>query len=93
MEQISSALPPAWPEADVVVEPFVGGGMMNLSPVGKGGMTAAELRVLEARMDMLDAVLQDLIDQVRRTQPSGWTDQRQRAVSGLQGIPVFQSPS
>jgi hypothetical protein len=37
-------------------------------------MTAAELRVLEARMDMLDAVLQDLIDQVRRTQPSGWTD-------------------
>jgi hypothetical protein len=56
-------------------------------------MTAAELRVLEARMDMLDAVLQDLIDQVRRTQPSGWTDQRQRAVSGLQGVPVFQSPS
>jgi len=56
-------------------------------------MTAAELKVLEARMDMLDAVLQDLIDQVRRTQPSGWTDQRQRAVSGLQGVPVFQSPS
>ena len=34
-------------------------------------MTAAELRVLETRMDMLDAMLQELIDQVRRMQPSG----------------------
>jgi hypothetical protein len=34
-------------------------------------MTAAELRVLEARMGMLDAVLQDLIEQVRRMQLSG----------------------
>jgi hypothetical protein len=34
-------------------------------------MTAAEMRVLEARMDMLDALLQDLIEQVRRMQLSG----------------------
>jgi hypothetical protein len=53
-------------------------------------MTAAELRVLEARMDMLDAMLQDLIDQMRRTQPPAWTDQVRRAVSGLPGVPVFQ---
>jgi hypothetical protein len=46
-------------------------------------MTAAELRVLEARMDLLDALLQDLIDQARRVQLSGWTDQRCHAVSGL----------
>jgi hypothetical protein len=46
-------------------------------------MTADELRVLETRMDMLDAVLQDLIEQVRRMQLSGWTDQRRQAVSGL----------
>jgi hypothetical protein len=46
-------------------------------------MTAAEIRVLEARMDMLDAVLQDLIEQVRRMQLSGRTDRHQRAVSGL----------
>ena len=46
-------------------------------------MTAAELRVLEARMDLLDALLQDLIDQVRRFQLSGWTDQCRHTVSGL----------
>lgn len=53
-------------------------------------MTAAELRVLEARMDMLEAMLPDLIDQMRRTQPPAWTDQVRRAVSGLPGVPVFQ---
>ena len=46
-------------------------------------MTAAELRVLETRMDMLDAVLLDLIEQVRRMQLSGRTDQHRQAVSGL----------
>jgi len=46
-------------------------------------MTAAELRVLETRMDMLDALLQDLIEQVRRMPLSGGTDQRWQAVSGL----------
>ena len=46
-------------------------------------MTAAELRVLEARMDMLDAVLEDLIEQVRRMQLSGWTGLPSRRVSGL----------
>ena len=46
-------------------------------------MTAAELRVLETRMDMLDALLQDLIEQVRRMPLSGGTDQRWQAVLGL----------
>ena len=46
-------------------------------------MTAAEQRVLETRMDMLDKVLQDLIEQARRMQPSGRTDQNRLAVSGL----------
>jgi len=46
-------------------------------------MTAAKLRVLETRMDMLDAVLQDLIEQMRRMQLSGWADQHRQAVSGL----------
>ena len=46
-------------------------------------MTAAELLVLETRMDMLDALLQDLIEQVRRIQLSCWTDQHCHAVSGL----------
>jgi hypothetical protein len=53
-------------------------------------MTAAELRVLQARMDMLDALLQDLIEQVRRMQPSGRADQRRQAVSGLRGVLVMQ---
>jgi hypothetical protein len=46
-------------------------------------MTAAELRVLETRMDMLGAVLQDLIEQVRRMQLCGRADQHQQTVSGL----------
>jgi hypothetical protein len=46
-------------------------------------MTAAEIRVLEARMDMLDAMLQDLIEQVRHMQLTGQDDQHRRAVSGL----------
>ena len=46
-------------------------------------MTAAELRVLEARMGMLDAVLQDLIEQVRRMQLSGRADQHRQTVPGL----------
>jgi hypothetical protein len=45
-------------------------------------MTAAELRVLETRMDLLETVLQELIEQVRRMQLSGWNGQR-RAVGGL----------
>jgi hypothetical protein len=53
-------------------------------------MTVAELRVLEARMDMLDAVLQDLIEQLRRAQASGWTGQSRQAVSGLPGVLVVQ---
>jgi hypothetical protein len=52
-------------------------------------MTAAELRVLEMRMDMLDAMLQDLIEQVRRMQLSGRAEHRQ-AVSGLPGVLVVQ---
>ena len=46
-------------------------------------MTAAELRVLETRMDMLDAVLLDLIEQVRRMQLPGRTDQHRQTASGL----------
>jgi len=46
-------------------------------------MTAAELRVLQTRMDMLDAVLQDLIEQMRRMQLSGRADQHRQAASGL----------
>jgi len=46
-------------------------------------MTAAELRVLEARMGMLDAVLQDLIEQVRRMQLSARADQHRQTASGL----------
>jgi hypothetical protein len=46
-------------------------------------MTAAELRVLEARMGMLDAVLRDLIEQVRRTQLSARADQHRQTASGL----------
>jgi hypothetical protein len=53
-------------------------------------MTAAEIRVLEARMDMLDAVLQDLIEQVRRMQLSGRTDQHRQVVSGLPAGLVVQ---
>jgi hypothetical protein len=53
-------------------------------------MTAAELRVLETRMDMLDAVLQDLIEQVRRMQLPGRTDQHWQAVSGLPADLVVQ---
>ena len=49
-------------------------------------MTAAELRVLEARMELLDELLQDLIEQVRSIQPSGWASRR-RAVSALSGSP------
>jgi hypothetical protein len=39
---------------------------------GRRTMTAAELRVLETRMDLLETVLQELIEQVRRMQPSSW---------------------
>jgi hypothetical protein len=53
-------------------------------------MTAAEMRVLEARMDMVDALLQDLIEQVRRMQLSGRADQHRRAESGLRGGLVVQ---
>jgi hypothetical protein len=53
-------------------------------------MTAAELRVLETRMDMLDAMLQDLIEQVRRMRPPGRTDQYRQAVSGLPAGLVVQ---
>ena len=53
-------------------------------------MTAAELRVLEARMEMLGAVLEDLIEQVRRMQLSGRADQHRRAESGLRGGLVVQ---
>ena len=53
-------------------------------------MTAAELRVLEARMDMLDAVLQDLIEQARRRQLPGRADQHRQAVPGLPAGLVVQ---
>jgi len=46
-------------------------------------MTTAELRVLKTRMDMLDAMLQELIDQVRLMQPSGSTGSPQPKVSAL----------
>jgi hypothetical protein len=45
-------------------------------------MTTAEVRVLEARMDMLDAVLRDLVARVRRMQLSGRAEWRWRAPSG-----------
>lgn len=51
-------------------------------------MTAAELRVLEARMDTLNAMLQDLVYQARRLQAS--TAQRRQAVSDLFGPPSFR---
>lgn len=56
-------------------------------------MTVAELRILETRMDMLEATLQELIDQVRRIQLSGWTGCPQQKVPVLsvgllvQGLP------
>jgi hypothetical protein len=50
-------------------------------------MTTAELRVLEARMDMLNAMLLDLIDQVRHTQVPSGTDQGPRAATDLSGSP------
>jgi hypothetical protein len=45
-------------------------------------MTTAEVRALEARMDMLDALLHDLIDRVRRAQLSGRAEWHRRALSG-----------
>jgi len=48
-------------------------------------VTAAELRVLEARMDTLNAMLQDLVHQARRIQASTSTDQRQQAETDLSG--------
>lgn len=51
-------------------------------------VTAAELRVLEARMDTLNAMLQDLVYQARRLQAS--TAQRRQAVSDLFGPPSFR---
>jgi len=47
-------------------------------------MTGTELRVLEARMELLEELLQDLIDQVCSMQPSSWAS-RHRAVSALSG--------
>jgi hypothetical protein len=41
-------------------------------------------------MDMLDAVLRELVDRVRRIQLSGRADQRRRAPSGTSGGPVVQ---
>jgi hypothetical protein len=46
-------------------------------------MTGAELRVLEARMDKLNAMLQDLVYQVRRIQAPSGTDHRQQVVTDL----------
>jgi hypothetical protein len=53
-------------------------------------MTTAEVRVLEARMDMLDAVLRDLVTRARRIQLSGRAEWRRRAPSGTSGGPVGQ---
>jgi hypothetical protein len=53
-------------------------------------MTTAEVRVLEARMDMLDAVLRDLVARVRRMQSSDRAECRRRAPSGTSGGPVVQ---
>jgi hypothetical protein len=46
-------------------------------------MTGAELRVLEARMDKLNAMLQDLVYQVGRIQAPGEADHRQQVVTDL----------
>lgn len=54
---------------------------------GVGTVTAAELRVLEARMETLNAMLQDLVFQARRLQASTSTDQRQQTVIDLFGPP------
>ena len=40
-------------------------------------MTGAEMRVLEARMDTLNAMLQDLVYQVRRIQAPAGAEHRQ----------------
>jgi hypothetical protein len=49
---------------------------------GEAWLTAAEAQVIEARIDMLEAVLRDLTDQVRGMQSSSWRGQGQSAVSG-----------
>jgi hypothetical protein len=46
-------------------------------------MTGAELRVLEARMDNLNAMLQDLIHQIRRIQTPSGADHRQQVETDL----------
>jgi hypothetical protein len=51
-------------------------------------MTAAELRVLEARMDMLTAVLKELIDEVRCIQLSSWASPH--PAPGLSGSAVVE---
>ena len=49
----------------------------------EASMTGAELRVLEARMDKLNAMLQDLVYQVRHIQAPGGADHRQQIVTDL----------
>ena len=46
-------------------------------------MTTAELRVLETRMDMLNTLLLDLIDQLRDRQMSRAADQGPRPAKDL----------
>lgn len=46
-------------------------------------MTGPELRVLEARMDNLNAMLQDIIRQLRRIQTPGKADPGQQIVTEL----------
>lgn len=53
-------------------------------------MTADELRVLEMRMEMLDAMLQDLVEQAGRMQVPGRTDEHLPAVPDLPAGLVFQ---
>ena len=49
----------------------------------EASMTGAELRVLEARMDNLNTMLQDLVHQLRRIQTSGKADHGQQGVTDL----------
>lgn len=46
-------------------------------------MTGTELRVLEARMDSLNTMLQDIVRQLRRNQTSGKADHGQQGVTDL----------
>ena len=55
-------------------------------------MTGTELRVLEARMDNLNAMLQDIVRQLRRIQTPGKADHGQQVVTDLARWLAWRTP-